>query len=109
MQRYRHVTVEVEAMQLTKENAEEVAAWCGGVVKEETNPADHTDVYVAVDYPTMDGIKRLSEGMYLAKAEGGSFVKHSPGFFTTMFNPVEETPRTEQRLQMNRITTTRQI
>jgi hypothetical protein len=86
-QNYRHIPVDVEAMQLTKENAEEVAAWCGGVVKKEINPNDPEDTYVCVDFPTMDGVKRVQENGYLMRSKAGHFTRHTQGFFEHMFKP----------------------
>lgn len=92
-QTYRHIPVDVEAMQLTRENAEEVAAWCGGVVKEEINPRDHEDISLCVDFPTMDGVKRVQEGGYLMRTAGGHFTRHTKGFFEHMFKPIEGEPQ----------------
>jgi hypothetical protein len=89
MQKYRHIPVEVEAIQLTKENAEEVAAWCGGHIIEEVNPADHEDVYVGINFPTLDGNKRISEGQMLVRSSAGHFMVHNAGFFETMFKPID--------------------
>lgn len=86
MQQYRHIPVDVEAIQLTKENAEEVAAWCSGRVIEEYDLGDEKTV--AVIFPTLsEGTKRVAEGQMLVKASSGHFMVHNAGFFNTMFKP----------------------
>lgn len=88
MQQYRHIPVDVEAIQLTKENAEEVAAWCSGRVLEEYDLNEEKTV--AVHFPTLyDGVKRVAEGQMLVKSKAGQFMVHNAGFFETMFKPVE--------------------
>lgn len=87
-QTYQHITVQVEAMLLTKENAQEVADWCKGTIVTEYDAHDPTTEYVGINFPTPEGNKRVSEGQYLVKSPGGNFVRHSAGFFTTMFNPI---------------------
>lgn len=91
-QKYRHIPVEVEAMTLTKENAEELANWCGGKIVEEQNPADPDDVYVGINFPTYDGNKRLSQGEVLVRNKNGHFSKQNAGFFANMFEEVKPAP-----------------
>lgn len=87
MQKYRHIPVDVDAVQLTQENAEQVAAWCSGRVVEEYDLND--EKHVAINFPTLDGIKHVSEGQMLVKSSAGHFMVHNAGFFETMFKPVE--------------------
>lgn len=90
IQKYNHIPVSVEAVLLTKENATEVADWCGGHVVDETDLSG--DPYVAIFYPTMDGNKRVGEGQYIARSAGGNYLTYSKGFFDAMFNVAPKPP-----------------
>lgn len=75
---YRKKPVAIEAMQLTRENAHEVAAWCGGRVLESAKPGDPEDVYIALLIPTLEGTMR-AETFHPStwngqRYEGGDFV-----------------------------------
>jgi hypothetical protein len=85
LKKYVHVPVEVEAVMLTKDNAEEVAQWCGGRIVEEVNPLDRDDVYVGINFPTYDGNKRLSQGMVLVRNSRGGFQALSKIQFEKMY------------------------
>lgn len=71
--KYRKKAVEVEAIQLGKDNAEEVAQWCGGLIVEEIDPEDDDKRYVAINIPTLEGTMRASEGDYVIKGVRGEF------------------------------------
>jgi hypothetical protein len=81
MPKYRKKPVEVEAYLLKKTNADELAKWCGGLVIEEVNPADHLDIYVGVNIPTLEGTMRASEGDYIIRGVRGEFYPCKPGIF----------------------------
>lgn len=51
--RYSTRVEQVEAKQLTKDNADEIAFWSGGEVVYDQKPSDPTDVYVAVILPSV--------------------------------------------------------
>ena len=51
--RYRKKPVIIEAVALTRNNVHDVAAWCGGRVIEEGKASDPSDVYLALDIPTL--------------------------------------------------------
>lgn len=57
-QKFRKKPVIIEAMLLTRSNVHEVARWCGGRVIEEAKSSDPSDVYIAVDIPTLEGVMR---------------------------------------------------
>lgn len=63
----------VQAEKLTKENVQQVVDWCNGVQVEEVDPLDPEKKFVAVNFPTMTGNKRVSEGEYLVKDVGGFY------------------------------------
>lgn len=64
---------EIEAMEITLANVEEVADWCGGEVMQEAKSSDHTDVYTAVTVPMISGPVDLPVGYYLIKNSRGRF------------------------------------
>ena len=102
-ERYRKKPVEIEAMQLTRENVAEVAAWCGGRVVEDPKPSDPTDVYVALDIPTLEGVmraetfhsstwdgRRYRGGDFVIRGVQGEFYPCKPDIFDATYEPVPE-------------------
>jgi len=57
--------LDIEAAQLTTENAEELAKTCNGLIVEEINPFDDSERRLGINVPTEQGNKRLSVGSYL--------------------------------------------
>lgn len=86
-QKYRKKPVEIEAVRLTDEpgSADDVAAWCGGRAIHEESPRDYTDVYIAVDIPTLEGIMRASEGDYVIRGVQGEFHPCKPDIFKATY------------------------
>ena len=98
-QHYRKKPVSIEAMILTRHNVAEVAAWCGGRVVREVSPRDHTDVYIALDIPTLEGVMRAQtmdpSGRYphgdaVIRGVQGEFYPCKPDIFAATYEPAEE-------------------
>lgn len=75
---YRKRPVEIQAWQLTRDNVQEVADWCGGRVIFKAKPSDPEDIYIALDIPTLEGVMR-AETFHPStwngrEYEGGDFV-----------------------------------
>jgi hypothetical protein len=91
--KYQRKPEPVDAIQLTTTNAEEVAAWCGGQVNENTKASDPTDVSVTVVFPTLTGPVNLEVGMFLIKNEKGAFSRALENGFNQVYEAVvEEAP-----------------
>lgn len=99
--KYRKKPVEIEAMQVTRENVAEVSAWCGGRVIKIEKLGDPTDVYVALDIPTLEGTmraetfhsstwdgKRYTGGDYVIRGVQGEFYPCKPDIFAATYEPV---------------------
>lgn len=71
--RYRLITVSVEAVRLSKTNLRTASVWCGGLPIEETDVLEPSLKYVALNIPTVNGVKRASEGQYILKSSDGTF------------------------------------
>ena len=97
-QRYRKKPVEIEAMHLTRENVDQVAAWCGGRVIRDAKPGDPTDEYVALDIPTLEGTmrgetfhsstwdgRRYHGGDYIIRGVQGEFYPCKPDIFEATY------------------------
>lgn len=89
MARFRKKPVEIEAMQLTASNVNEVARWCGGGAIEEVSPRDHTDVYVALDIPTLEGVMRANCGDWVIRGVQGEFYPCKPDIFAATYDDPE--------------------
>lgn len=70
---YRLIPVSVEAIQITPENVKRAALWCGGVEVEEIDAQDSTKKFVALNIPTLSGVKRAGESDYVIKGLQGEF------------------------------------
>lgn len=64
----------VEANELTHENVEAVALWCGGVSVVEHDALDHNLTFFGINVPTSNGIKRAQEGDYIVRQLIGDFI-----------------------------------
>ena len=84
--KYRKKPVEVEAIQLMSDNAEEVAVWCGGVVIEEIDPVDSDKKWVGINIPTLEGVMRASEDDYIIKGTKGEFYPCKPAIFVDIYD-----------------------
>jgi hypothetical protein len=67
VQEYIHKPDPVLAVRITRENYEEVATWCGGHPLSIGKASDPSDVYIAVEVPTMEGVRRTPVGDYIVK------------------------------------------
>jgi len=73
---YRRKVSSIEAMLVTPDTVQDAAKWCGGRVVSEAKPSDPTDVYTALDVPTLNGAMRVQTyhgGEYLVRSDDGSF------------------------------------
>lgn len=88
---YRKKPVVIEAMHLTRENVREVARWCGGRVFEDAKASDPTDVYVALDIPTLEGTMRAEThggGDFIIRGVQGEFYPCKPDIFEATYEAV---------------------
>jgi len=91
-QKFRKKPVVIDAMRVTPENVEEVAVWCGGRVFSEAKASDPTDVYIALDIPTLEGVVRAQTyhgGDYIIKGVQGEFYPCKPDIFAATYEPVD--------------------
>lgn len=63
----------VEAVLLQPGNMDCAAKWSGGTVLRVANPAETSDVYMAMKYATLDGVKQAEVGDYLLRDTDGRF------------------------------------
>lgn len=88
MKKFEAVKRDVIAEQLTADNVEELAAWCNGVIVVEHDPHNHT-TSKAINYPTLYGNRRVSEGQYLVKEPDG-FSTIGAETFTKKFIEIQD-------------------
>lgn len=78
---YKLIEDGVWAVQVTKENVEEVAVWCGGQVVQETSAINETEKFVGINVPTLNGNERASERDFiLENSRGEKSVKKAAEF-----------------------------
>ena len=94
---FRKKPVTIEAVALTRNNVHDVAAWCGGRVIEEGKASDPSDVYLALDIPTLEGVMRgetmdssgrYPHGDWIIKGARGEFYPCAPGIFAATYEAV---------------------
>jgi hypothetical protein len=85
--RYRLIESLFEAVKLTPETVRDVVLWSGGVEVEEIDPIDSSKKFVGINIPTIDGVKRASQGDYVCKQEGDFFIVPGP-LFETKFESI---------------------
>lgn len=69
--RYRLIPVSVEAIKIEPESVQRAALWCGGFEVTEVDPKTKSLVFVALNIPTSEEIKRASLGDYVIKDARG--------------------------------------
>lgn len=74
---YQLIPVHVTAIQVTPESLERAVAFSGGREIEEIDPQDSKKRFVGVNFPTLSGVKRATQGDYIVK-------DHTTGEFTVM-------------------------
>lgn len=86
---YRLISHTVEAEQLCPENADRLAMWCGGALVEEYDPFDKTKKFVAMNVPTINGMRRASEGDYIVKDGTGIISVRKKNVFESEYELAE--------------------
>lgn len=84
---YRKKQDIVEAVQLSADNVNEVAEWCGGLQVEEVDYDEGKTKHVGINIPTLEGNKRASEGDFVVKGSRGDFYPVVAHVFTNTFDP----------------------
>lgn len=62
-----------EARTLTENNAEELAAWCGGMPVVQHDALDHEKTTTGVNVPTKNGVERAQVGDAIYRQDNGNF------------------------------------
>jgi hypothetical protein len=62
-----------EAKTLTADNAEELAAWCGGKAVVEHDALNHEQSSPGINVPVGDDVKRASMGDMIIRQNDGTF------------------------------------
>lgn len=77
----------LEARRLTKDLAEDIAQWCGGMLVTEIDPQNPSETFVGINVPTQLGIQRASQGEWIVKLKNGSFTSFSDQDFRDTYEP----------------------
>jgi hypothetical protein len=81
----KHFDIVLEANRLRADNAEAVAAWCGGVLVVEHHALNHDITYPGINVPTSWGMRRAQEEDWIIKLGPDSFTVVSPTEFWTRY------------------------
>lgn len=85
-QTFRKKPVEIEAVLFEGEHdVHDAAKWCGGRAVVEVSPRDHSDVFVAVDIPTLEGTMRAQRGDWIIRGVKGEFYPCKPDIFAATY------------------------
>lgn len=77
-------------MALARDNVDDVARWCGGRPVHEPKPSDPSDVFVALDIPTLEGTMRAQVGDVVIRGVRGEFYPCKPDIFADTYDAVTE-------------------
>jgi hypothetical protein len=86
--RFRKRPVEIEAVQLNRDNGTVVARWCGGRWTHEAKPSDPSDVAEWVLIPTLEGPMKASLGDWIIRGVQGEFYPCKPDIFAATYERV---------------------
>lgn len=84
----------LEAVKLTEDTIDMIANWTGAQIIEEKD-ALNNESYEALNIKTPGGMKRVSQGMYVAKFDGQFFVANA-GTFESLYSPFEPIRKVER-------------
>ena len=82
LKRYRKKPVEVEAVQLTKKNTDEVRNWCGAKFAGGKE--------IGLNIATLEGTMRADIGDYIIQGVAGEFYPCKPDVFAATYEEVDE-------------------
>lgn len=85
IERYRKKPMEVEAVKLTADNANDVSFWCGGQLTYEEDHLKGVEVK-AIYIPTLEGVMLAVEGDYVIKGIKGEFYPCKPDIFEESYD-----------------------
>ncbi|NWO15734.1 MAG: hypothetical protein HLX46_02570 [Corynebacterium sp.] len=86
--KYRKKPVEIEAIQLTKDNVHEVTAWCGGQAAESLVPWTGRGLKTVLNIFTLEGKMMADYGDYIVKGVKGEFYPCKPDIFAETYEEV---------------------
>lgn len=70
---YQSKVKQIKAWKLTPEDADSIAMMVGGQLVNEIDPGNPENKFVGLNYPTLDGSGRVSEGDYLVMLPNGRY------------------------------------
>jgi hypothetical protein len=85
---YELIPVHVWAIELTPDSIERAKIWCGGMEVVETDALDNTKKFVALNIPTLQGVKRASQGDFIVRDVDGVIDVVSPEKFKREYRPI---------------------
>lgn len=94
MAMFRKKPVVVEAWQLTRENATELATWCGGQWLSLYGRGDRGEDISHIAIGTLEGVMRAELGDWIIKGTRREFYPCTPGPFADTFEAVEQSTGT---------------
>lgn len=86
---FRKRPVVIQALRFSRDRPEDVALWCGGRVIGQPKPSDPSDVYVALEIPTLEGVMRAEHGDWIIRGVKGEFYPCKPDIFDATYEPVD--------------------
>jgi hypothetical protein len=87
MPHFRKKPVEIEAIQFTRENGPELAAWSGGKWRSLYGRGDRGEDISHVIIPTLEGDHRADLGDFIIKGVKGEFYPCKPDIFAATYDP----------------------
>jgi len=88
MPTYQTKSEQVQAWQLTPEDADSITLMVGGKLVEEIDPEDADKKFVGLNIPTLEGVIRASEGDYIIKGPNGQYFVLKPNEFEYKYESV---------------------
>jgi len=83
--RVRKKPVEVEAFQLTQDNAEVLSNWCNGLLVKRD---DNFEAYIQI--LTLEGVMTARVNDYIIKGVAGEFYPCAPAIFEQTYEVIDE-------------------
>jgi hypothetical protein len=90
--KYARKSFEVDAVQVTADNMEDVASWCGGTIEAEHEDGSGRYIRVKVTRVINDEQTKAMEGYWVLLYGANSFKVYNPKAFAKTFEKIAKVP-----------------
>ena len=88
VEKFREIYAILEAVEVTEENIDKVADWCGGVVARHQGNGESKEFKLVLEVPSAMGVMFAEPGFYILKSILGHYIPYTNESFFSMYEKV---------------------